>query len=131
MLNRLASPASTFGNEHNFKHRLHAISLLIAHKFVPKLIINMLFNAREMNIYYTCLRQRKTLGTKVINQDAGGSAVTVLVFITLFPISISNNILTNANGDKTKTLTVLRCQIELYLLWSIFSYRKTFDPVMN
>ena len=121
MLNRLAS----FGNEHNFKHRLHAISLLIAHKFVPKLIINMLFNAREMNIYYTCLRQRKTLGTKVINQDAGGSAVTVLVFITLFPISISNNILTNANGDKTKTLTILRCQIELYLLWSIFSYRKS------
>ena len=101
------------------------MSLLIAHKFVPKLIINMLFNAREMNIYYTCLRQRKTLGTKVINQDAGGSAVTVLVFITLFPISISNNILTNANGDKTKTLTVLRNLIELYLLWSIFSYRKS------
>ena len=80
----------------------------------------MLFNAREMNIYYTCLRQRKTLGTKVINQDAGGSAVTVLVFITLFPISISNNILTNANGDKTKTLTVLKNLIELYLLRSIF-----------
>ena len=79
----------------------------------------MLFNAREMNIYYTCLRQRKTLGTNVINQDAGGSAVTVLVFITLFPISISNNILTNANGDKTKTLTVLRNLIELYLLSSI------------
>ena len=79
----------------------------------------MLFNAREMNIYYTCLRQRKTLGTKVINQDAGGSAVTVLVFITLFPISISNNILTNANGDKTKTLTVLKNLIELYLHWSV------------
>ena len=89
----------------------------------------MLFNAREMNIYYTCLRQRKTLGTKVINQDAGGSAVTVLVFITLFPISISNNILTNANGDKTKTLTVLRCQIELYFLWSLFSYRKVFHNI--
>ena len=85
----------------------------------------MLFNAREMNIYYTCLRQRKTLGTNVINQDASGSAVTVLVFITLFPISISNNILTNANGDKTKTLTVLRNLIELYLLWSIFSYPKS------
>ena len=127
MLNRLASALVRFVVviSSNFKHRLHAISLLIADKFLPKLIINMLFNAREMNIYYTCLRQRKTLGTNVINQDAGGSAVTVLVFITLFPISISNNILTNANGDKTKTLTVLRNLIELYLLWSIFSYPKS------